>query len=414
MATNLKSVKATALTSVITSVASAGVKIKSVTYPNGATATRITGGETVTVNGSGFNASSTVYINENSCNTTYVSAVALTFISPVKTTGIYNLYVYNNDDGSSGIKPGGISFSDMPIWSTSSGSLGSSYVGLNTSITISASSDSAITYSITSGSLPTGLSLNSSTGVISGVSTGSSATYNFTITATDNEGQTTSRSFSIITRIGVELYTPTGRTKLLGLQFNSSGLIRTGSYTVTATGTLTYQSTGGVSDSGYATGWALNSAYLSINQLTDNSSTRSKTYVAWYKGTQSNTGGSYSPSVGVFANNEGATYWGLGMDSGKIVVANGTSYRGTSNVNTGSWVMLAWVVKSDVKVDAYVNGVKEVTNIQCNTGYMGTNQIGNQYPYPGVASPTALDAIQIIDGELTDSEILSIYNGTAI
>jgi hypothetical protein len=45
---------------------------------------------------------------------------------------------------------------------------------------------------------------------------------------------------------------------------------------------------------------------------------------------------------------------------------------------------------------------------------MGTKFIGTQYPYPGVASPTALDAIQVIDGELTDSEILSIYAGTAV
>lgn len=391
-----------------------GVKISSITYPSSATAARITGGETVTVNGSGFKAASIVYVNETSCNTTYVSGASLTFISPAKTAGTYNLYVYN-DDGSSGIKPAGISFSDVPIWSTASGSLGSAFVDSNTSISISATSDSTITYSVTSGSLPTGLSLNSSTGVISGVPTGSSATYNFTITATDVESQTTSRSFSINAVTGVELKTPAGKTKLLGLQFNASGLTVTGSYTVASVGTLSYQSTGGVSNSGFATGWG-SGTYLTINQLTDNASTRSKTYVAWYKGTQSNTGGSYSPSVGIFADTGNSTYWGLGMSNGKITVANGTDNRGTTSVNTGSWVMLAWVVKSTLRVDSYVNGVKETSasNILVNSSYMGTNYIGTQYPYGGVASPTALDAIQIIDGELTDSEILSIYTGTAI
>jgi hypothetical protein len=391
-----------------------GIKISSVTFTGSATAARITGGETVTVNGSGFKAASIVYVNETSCNTTYVSGASLTFISPAKTAGTYNLYVYN-DDGSSGIKPAGIPFSDVPIWSTSSGSLGTAFIGSITSITVSANSDTTITYSVTSGSLPTGLSLNSSTGVISGTPTGSAATYNFTITATDVELQTTSRNFSIPTTSGVEMFTPAGKTKLLGLQFNVNGLTVTGSYTVTTVGTLSYQSTGGVFNSGFATGWG-SGTYLSVNQLTDNASTRSKTYVAWYKGTQSNTGGSYSPSVGIFADTGNSTYWGLGMSNGKITVANGTDNQGTTSVNTGSWVMLAWVVKSTLRVDSYVNGVKETSasNILVNSSYMGTNYIGTQYPYPGVASPTALDAIQIIDGELTDSEILSIYTGTAI
>jgi hypothetical protein len=391
-----------------------GIKISSVTFTGSATAARITGGETVTVNGSGFKASSIVYVNETSCNTTYVSGASLTFTSPAKAAGTYNLYVYN-DDGSSGIKPAGIPFSDVPIWSTASGSLGSAFIDSITSITVSANSDTTITYSVTSGSLPTGLSLNSSTGVISGTPTGSSATYNFTITATDTELQTTSRNFSINTVSGVELFTPAGKTKLLGLQFNASGLTVTGSYTVTTVGTLSYQSTGGVSNSGFATGWG-SGTYLTINQITNNNATRSKTYVAWYKGTQSNTGGAYSPSIGVFANNENATYWGLGMGNGKIEVANGSANRGTTSVNTGNWVMLAWVVKSNLRVDSYVNGVKETSasNILVDGTYMGTSYIGTQYPYPGVASPTALDAIQVIDGELTDSEILSIYNGTAI
>jgi len=391
-----------------------GIKISSVTFTGSATAARITGGETVTVNGSGFNASSIVYINETSCNTTYVSGASLTFTSPAKTAGTYNLYVYN-DDGSSGIKPAGIPFSDVPIWSTASGSLGTAFIGAITSITVSANSDTTITYSVTSGSLPTGLSLNSSTGVISGTPTGSAATYNFTITATDVELQTTSRNFSILIASGVELFTPAGKTKLLGLQFNASGLTVTGSYTVTTVGTLSYQSTGGVFNSGFATGWG-SGTYITIDNLTSNSTTRSKTYVAWYKGTQSNTGGSYSPSVPIFAEPSGAVYWGLGMSNGKITVTNGTDYQGTTSVNTGNWVMLAWVVKSNLRVDSYVNGVKQTSasNILVNESYMGTKYIGTGYPYAGVASPTALDAIQVIDGELTDSEILSIYSGTAV
>ena len=60
---------------------------------------------------------------------------------------------------------------------------------------------SAVTsYSLQSGSLPGfTLSGDSSIGTISGTETGSSATttYSFAIRATDNEGQTTDRAFTI-------------------------------------------------------------------------------------------------------------------------------------------------------------------------------------------------------------------------
>ena len=57
----------------------------------------------------------------------------------------------------------------------------------------------AITYAVTTGSLPSGLSLNSSTGTITGTpsSIGSSTTSSFTITATDDESQTATRDYSI-------------------------------------------------------------------------------------------------------------------------------------------------------------------------------------------------------------------------
>jgi hypothetical protein len=48
----------------------------------------------------------------------------------------------------------------------------------------------ALTYSITSGALPTGLTLTASTGTIAGTPTGSATTYNFTAQAADNFGDT--------------------------------------------------------------------------------------------------------------------------------------------------------------------------------------------------------------------------------
>jgi len=56
-------------------------------------------------------------------------------------------------------------------------------------------------YTISSGSLPPGLSLNETTGVISGIPT-TANTYNFTITATDSAAHTGSMDYSLTTLVG--------------------------------------------------------------------------------------------------------------------------------------------------------------------------------------------------------------------
>jgi hypothetical protein len=174
-----------------------GVKITTVAYPDSVTAANPAGGETITVTGSGFNAGITVYINNTiPCATTYINSTSLTFIAPATSVGTYNIVLYNTD-GSSGVKPIGIIFSSLPTWVTASGALTNAPTNGAYSQTVSATGDGTITYSLTSGSLPSGLSLNSSTGAITGTAPGSEGTSTFTITATDSQNQTTSRSFSI-------------------------------------------------------------------------------------------------------------------------------------------------------------------------------------------------------------------------
>jgi hypothetical protein len=189
---NLQSSVATAISS-----GGGGVKITGITYPNSATAGNTAGAEIITVTGSGFNSGATVYVDSNICNTTYVSSSSLTFVSPSKNIGSYHIFVYNTD-GSSGVKPNGITFSSVPVWVTSSGAQTNAILNASYNQNVSATGDGTITYSITSGSLPTGLSLNSSNGAITGTST-VEGTSNFTITATDSQNQTTSRSFIIET-----------------------------------------------------------------------------------------------------------------------------------------------------------------------------------------------------------------------
>lgn len=98
----------------------------------------------------------------------------------------------------------------LPSWVTASGTLttlnydSTAAQAVNTSVqaTDSDSGDS-VTYSITSGSLPSGLTLNSSTGTITGNAAepgASSVTTNFTITATDLGSNTSARAFNIVRR----------------------------------------------------------------------------------------------------------------------------------------------------------------------------------------------------------------------
>jgi len=72
-----------------------------------------------------------------------------------------------------------------------------------------AATGDTVTYSVTSGALPGGLSLGTSTGVISGTGTDNvsvATTYNFDITATDAQSQTTARSFSIVVNVMENYY----------------------------------------------------------------------------------------------------------------------------------------------------------------------------------------------------------------
>jgi hypothetical protein len=88
-----------------------------------------------------------------------------------------------------------------PTWNTASGAITAAFKGSSYSFTFSASDDSGIspTYSISSGSLPSGLSL-SSAGVISGTPTvfvSTNTPTSFTVRITDNAGNTSDRNFTI-------------------------------------------------------------------------------------------------------------------------------------------------------------------------------------------------------------------------
>lgn len=137
---------------------------------------------------------------------TFNSSTSLTVNATLTVDGNYKIRIENPDGNAVISSTALLTVSDAPTWSTAAGSLGSVAQGGSISFSVSASSDSTVSYSVTSGALPTGASLNSSTGAITGTESGSDTgetVYNFTITATDAESQTAARAFSITVTVGI-------------------------------------------------------------------------------------------------------------------------------------------------------------------------------------------------------------------
>ena len=108
-----------------------------------------------------------------------------------------------------------ITASTAPSFSTGAGSIGTVGAGETVNLSVAASSDSTIAFSETTSVLTSNantpaatmnLTLNSSTGAITGTapSPSDSTTYNFTLRATDAESQTVDRAFSITVSVGAE------------------------------------------------------------------------------------------------------------------------------------------------------------------------------------------------------------------
>tara|TARA_R110000868_G_scaffold28332_1_gene106499 strand:- start:571 stop:1401 length:831 start_codon:yes stop_codon:yes gene_type:complete len=141
------------------------------------------------------------------------SATQLTVNVTLPVDGTYFIRVENPDGLAVRSSTALLSVSDAPTWTTASGSIGSVAKGGAFSATVLATSDSDITYSVQSGSLPTGLSINGTSGAITGTESGGDTgetVYTFTLRATDEELQIADRVFTITVTVGINN----------GIQFN--------------------------------------------------------------------------------------------------------------------------------------------------------------------------------------------------
>jgi len=401
------------------------------------------GNQTIVITGSGFNSGATVTFvgasgtDINASTVTVDSNTQITAVAPkssfLNAQEPYGVKV-ENVSGLSATLASQINVDSNPIWSTASGQIGGNLFEsetVNTSATATDSDGDTIVYSVQSGSLPSGLSLNTSSGAITGTAGNVSAdtTSSFTLRATANS-KTADRAFNIIIKndlatvvdffgdsSGKSLYRfesdgtdsggvsnmsfghpsisnnhtfPTGKigNGVKKLRGGSYGFIGNRSYSsfsvfmwskfenIYATGSdLTFKGIFGHQSAGQ----------LILSQLNSNM------YLGIY-----NSGGTSSYSNG------------NGVDTSRHVANN------ASTISNNTWYHIGYTA-SGSNTKLYVNGVEgrsfsEATNLSDGNGslYLGTasSQLGNAtYDTEGT-----FDNLRIFNKQLSQSEITSLYN----
>ena len=271
------------------------------------------GNETFTINGSRFTSGAIVKFVSNTG--TEITASTVTVVSPTQLTAVIAKSSFVNAQepydvkvvsaaGLQAILSDQINVDNAPAWTTSAGSLGTideTATGNHFTVAATDAEGDTVSYSLQSGSLG-GLSLNSSTGVISGDPTDVSAdtTNSFTLRATAG-GKTADRAFSYITRNIPTFYDQIVTTMGLDTGDNlailvdpfdpnsdsGSGTItnRSGRSNVDVNITLNALSRGGTGTGKYWEAISGNS-YMSFgNNITNitNASTRSWAYCGWWR-----------------------------------------------------------------------------------------------------------------------------------
>lgn len=140
-----------------------------------------------------------VEINANSTTVNSIVSISASFSGLVSANEPYDLKVTNTSN-LFGLLPDAIYVNNILNWQTAAGSLGSFGEQVSVSVSAIAIDDSTLTYSLASGSsLPSGVTLNSETGLISGTlpDIAANTTYTFTINASDGGNPAVPRTFSI-------------------------------------------------------------------------------------------------------------------------------------------------------------------------------------------------------------------------
>jgi hypothetical protein len=336
-----------------------------------------TSGGYIKITGSNFATGCSVVIGSVlATSVTFTSSTEVRAQIPAQAAGSYTLYL-SNTDGTVAMRVLGVNYGSMPSWATATSvSAGAP----NISYQFSASSDSAVTYSVQAGStLPSGLSLSSG-GLLSGTVGGSgSTTYNFTIEATDAENQNTPRTFAFTISFSEPYFKLT--TLLIHADGTNAGTNNTildsssGNLSVTRTGTPTQGTFSPFSPTGWSYYLSSGNNFASTISGTGMTPYLNTTWTMefWIFPTGAFSSYHYVVSKGTSSNRD----WGVGLTA--VTSSTATIYyywspssgdyvtttSGGATITVGNWYHIA-VVSTSASIVVYVNGTSVGTGTQAN------------------------------------------------
>lgn len=387
------------------------VRVTSIDYPGDDTATLPAGGATLTLTGTGFAATPMVFVDGTLApSVSFVSSTQITFVAPAKSAGTYHLYIVN-PDGATAIFVNGISYSGVPTWTTAAGSLGT--YGETFSIQLQATSDSAVTYALATGSsLPGGVTLSSG-GLISGT-INSEQTFSFSVDAIDAENQETPRSFSVT----IALADPFFKSNVLllpgngtnGAQNNTFLDSSTNAFSITRNGNTTQGTFSPFSQTGWGNYFDGGGDSLSIaDNAAWNMGSGDFTAEAWIYPTSF---ANEAMIMGQWSGDLGGTglNWALMLSSGStgylrlITSSNGSGVLFDLSTSTFALSLNAWqhvaAVRNGNTYTIYVDGVSRATTTNASALFDATNAftIGSESNTPSQYFTGYISNVRVVKG----------------
>lgn len=394
---------------------------------------RAGGNQTIVINGSAFksgaivtfvgqtanfNASSTVVNNETKITATVAKSSFLNAQEP------YSVKV-TNPSGAFGQIFDQINVDTAPAWTTASGSLGTIFsndTGTHFTVAATDADGETVSYSETASVLSgRNLTINSSTGAISGDPTDVSAddTVSFTLRATASVGST-DRNFSFILR-------PPSYQNIVDVFGDSSGIAyyklesdgtdESGNYNATVGNANSFTSGGkfnnyASTNSGDTTGQNVYVSGSTLANLLAPSVTWS--YSKWFKPT---TGNSHAVINGTIS------WWYFHTDyssnSSRVRIAHyntgsttNIDIQGNYTNNGSTWQHMCVTNNPNGNITLYVNGaqIAQASGTTSTANYSSGAYRADITPAQGGTSGTGTDHVRIFNRELTSAEVTTLYN----
>ena len=294
-----------------------------------------TSGGYLVITGANFQSGAIVTIDTtNATSTTFVNSTILRAQVPSKNAGSYNLYV-TNPDGGTAIKVLGVSFSNTPVWGTAA-TLSNQVANTSFNVSISATSDSSVTYSNTT-ALPAGTQLLSNGYFYGTVTIGAETTYTFTVNAVDAENQDTPREFSLtVTVTPVNSLWTWGQNNFgqlgLGNTIFRSSPVQVGSDITWSSIVTSIWASSAIKTDGTLWAWGYNDGNLGLNnKITQSSPVQVGTNTNWSKIAKLDA--VYGRAIAAIKTDGTLWTWGYN-DNGQLGLGN-TVYR-SSPVQVGA------------------------------------------------------------------------------